>query len=76
VTQAKSFHLRERSPAVKFMKGKGREMIEEWSNERSHLIAIEDRVVNNSNTKIYELKPIITANKIGEKIKNVQTIRR
>ncbi len=67
--EMKSFHLRERSPPVKFMKGKGREMIEEWSNERSHLIAIEDRVVNNSNTKIYELKPIITANEIGEAVK-------
>jgi len=32
----KSFNLRVRAPTIKFMKGKGKEMVEEWSNERSN----------------------------------------
>jgi hypothetical protein len=41
-------------------------MIEEWSNERSDQLKIEDRFVQNTNIKNYEIKPIITANDITE----------
>jgi len=46
------------------MKGKGKEMVEEWSNERSDSLVIEDRVIDNPNAKSYEQKPIITASEI------------
>ncbi len=54
----KSFNLRMRAPTIKFMKGKGKEMIEEWSNERSDSLIIEDRVIDNPNAKSYDQKPI------------------
>ncbi len=47
------------------LKGKGKEMIEEWSNKRSDSLLIEERVLENPNAKSYELKPIITVNEIS-----------
>ena len=55
--------IKARSPAIKFHRGKGIHLIEEWSKIRGSTFTRQDGVViSNSNIKEYKLKPdILTA---------------
>jgi len=56
-------NIKERTPCIKFMKGKGRRLVEEWSLQRSSTYTQTDgTVIDNPNVKIYKTKPdILTA---------------
>jgi len=52
--------IKSRTPCIKFMKGKGRNMIEEWSKLRSSTFIRSDGcMIDNPNQKVYKDKPDI-----------------
>jgi len=56
-------NIKERTPCIKFMEGKGRRLVEEWSLQRSPTYTQPDgTVLDNPNVKVYMTKPnILTA---------------
>ena len=60
--QLKAFEdIKSRTPCIKFIKGKGISLLEEWSKIRSPTFTREDDVeIANPNQKVYQSKPKIT----------------
>jgi hypothetical protein len=58
----KSFYdIKSRTPCIIFIKGKGRDMVEEWSKERSPTFArLDGTTISNPNQKIFKINSILT----------------
>lgn len=53
--------IKTRSPCIKFINGKGKNLVEEWSKQRSPtFIRSDGGIINNPNQKIYHVKPVIS----------------
>lgn len=58
-----------RKPAIKFIHKTGKELVEEWSDARNHILILQGNETENPNCKHYIEKPIIDTKDWTESIK-------